>query len=188
VNTLPDVLGSRPDDVPHGDHVAALQLAPESQKPADVAAPRAVADASPHFWLRLGGGLLAVRWTLGVYFSTRLVCLLLAIVETFFRKWTLWGMLSNWDGIWYLRVLTEGYPSHVSHVQTPLGFLPLYPLVAWPIAHLWSLHPTQQGYELAGLIVSLITGASATVLVAKLAESWSRARSCSRWSTPRDCC
>ncbi|MGO9754057.1 MAG: hypothetical protein ACLP8S_22540 [Solirubrobacteraceae bacterium] len=178
MNTLPDVLGSRPDDEPRGDHVAALQLAPETVEAARVGtAPSAVPDASPGVPQRLAAALVAMRWTLGVYFATRLGCLLLAIGETTFpRKWTLWGMLSNWDGIWYLRVLTEGYPSHISHLQTPLGFMPLYPLTVWPVAHLWSLDPTVHGYEIAGLIVSLTTGASATVLVAKLAESW--------WGTP----
>ncbi len=172
MNTLPDVLGSRPDE-PRGDHLVALQLLPDTQEPAaDAAAPGAAVDASPRVRPRLEGALRAARWPLGVYCATRLACLLLAIVETLFRKWTLWGMLSNWDGVWYLRVLSEGYPSYVSHAQTPLGFLPLYPLSVWPVAHLWSLHPTPHGYELAGLIVSLITGASATVLVAELARSW----------------
>ncbi|MGO9793130.1 MAG: mannosyltransferase family protein [Solirubrobacteraceae bacterium] len=142
-----------------------MRTAPAGVGPAAGASLRSAARRSV-------GALGAVRWTLGVYFATRLGCLLLAIVETFFRKWTLWGMLSNWDGIWYIRVLSEGYPSHVSHAQTPLGFLPLYPLLMWPLAHLGSLHPTNHAYEIAGLIVSLITGASATVLVGKLAESW----------------
>ena len=152
MNALPDVRGPRPDDAPDvalGDH------------PPTVASQASQAPVS-----------VALRWTLGVYLATRLGCLLLAIVETFFRTWTLWGMLSNWDGIWYLRVLTEGYPSHVSHAQTPLGFLPLYPLAVWPVAHLWSLDPTNHGYEIAGLIVSLITGAAATVCVQKLAARW----------------
>ncbi len=121
---------------------------------------------------RLADAFMAARWALGVYLVTRLALLLLAIVETFFRKWSLWEMLSNWDGKWYLLVLTQGYPSTVFHSQTQLGFMPLYPLVVWPVAHVWALHPRQSVYEIAALIVSLITGASATLLVQKLAESW----------------
>ncbi len=178
MNTHPDVRGSRPDDEPREAHGAALQLLTEGEETATLAtAPagfrgRGAGARNALNARRMVGALRAARWTLGVYFATRLGCLLLAIVETFFRSWTLWGMLSNWDGIWYIRVLTEGYPSHISHAQTPLGFLPLYPLLAWPLAHLGSIHPDGHAYELAGLIVSLFTGASATVLVGKLAESW----------------
>ncbi len=151
VNTFPDVLGSRPDDHARPAQAADLSVVAETVAPA---------------------AAVSIRWTLAVYLATRLGCLLLAIVETFFRKWSMWGMLSNWDGIWYLRVLTEGYPSNISHAQTPLGFLPLYPLVVWPFAHIWSLHPSHAVYEITALIVSLVAGASATVLVQKLAASW----------------
>ncbi len=151
VNTFPDVLGSRPDDHARPAQAADLSVVAETVAPA---------------------AAVSIRWTLAVYLATRLGCLLLAIVETFFRKWSMWGMLSNWDGIWYLRVLTEGYPSNISHAQTPLGFLPLYPLTVWPFAHIWSLHPSQAVYEITALIVSLVAGASATVLVQKLAASW----------------
>jgi hypothetical protein len=121
---------------------------------------------------RLRALALDLRWPLGVYAASRLLLLLTAIVETFFRHWTLWDELSNWDGVWYLRALTNGYPNHVSHAQTPLGFFPLYPVVSWGPAHLVSLTPQWHTYEVAALVVSLITGAAAVVLIGKLADSW----------------
>ncbi len=127
------------------------------------------------------------------------------LVETLFRSWTFWGEAANWDGGWYLAVADGGYPTHFLHYttmadQTTLGFFPLYPIVIWLTAHFGSLHPGWHLYELAGLLIALLTGAIATVLIGRLATGWwgrnpaaarscssacSQARSCSRWLTPR---
>jgi hypothetical protein len=113
-----------------------------------------------------------LRWPLAVYGVSRLLILLTAVVETLFRRWTLWGELGNWDGKWYLVILTRGYPSHLSHKQTSLGFFPLYPVVTWLPAHVVGLSPSWHEYELAGLLIALITGACAVVLIGRLARSW----------------
>lgn len=181
VNRLPDGLGTRPVDPSIGEDAAALQAptaagrasaavvqAPAAAAQADKTAARQVPTAARErrrqLWLEL-------RWPLAVYGISRLVLLATAIVETFFRRWTLWHELSNWDGQWYLRLLTEGYPNHVTHTQTTLGFLPLYPMLAWLPAHL-AITPAWTGYEVAGLFVSLVTGAVAIVLIGRLASDW----------------
>jgi hypothetical protein len=69
----------------------------------------------------------------------------------------------------------HGYPNHVLHVPSTLGFFPLYPMVVWavshafvvPIAH-WQILST----TVAGVIVAGVGGAVATVLVQRLAASW----------------
>jgi hypothetical protein len=163
VKQLPDVLGARPVDAAVGEDTAALTGAPP---------PRPHTGVTARASVRLRALALELRWPLAVYGASRVLIMLTAVIETFFRKWSLWGMLSNWDGQWYLQVLVPGYPSHVSHVQTPLGFFPLYPALMWLPTHLVMLHPTWERYELSGLLVSLITGASATVLVGRLAAGW----------------
>ena len=198
VNRLPDGLGTRPVDPSIGEDTAALQApaatlqapaaasqapAAPSQAPAagDLADVRERGSARPETQSvslrerasreRLRALWLELRWPLAVYGVSRLVLLATAIVETFFRRWTVWGELSNWDGQWYLRLLTQGYPNHVTHTQTPLGFLPLYPMLAWLPAHL-AITPNWRAYEVAGLFVSLVTGAVAVVLIGRLATDW----------------
>ena len=63
---------------------------------------------------------------------------------------------------------SQGYPAHVvAHSWSTLGFFPLYTILMWA-----SGHATGLPYAYSGFIVALVTGASATVLVAKLAEHW----------------
>jgi hypothetical protein len=102
-----------------------------------------------------------------VYLVTRVAYMVLAIVDSAAQHWSLGRELGNWDGVWYLRVLNEGYPSHVSHARTPLGFFPLYPIVTWLTSHVLFC-----SYLVAGMVVSLVCGAVATVLVGRLAERW----------------
>ena len=42
--------------------------------------------------------------------------------------------LSQWDGLWYRELADHGYPTHVVHEQSTLGFFPLYPMRR--VAHL----------------------------------------------------
>ena len=69
----------------------------------------------------------------------------------------------------------HGYPTHVSHIQTTLGFLPMYPLVVWAVSHAFVVPLAR--YEIlsatiAGVIVSGAGGLIATVLVQRLATGW----------------
>ena len=170
VKTLPDAHGARPSDVAADEDVGALApIGDADEAPGDhPRRPSAIARGKRlvrRWWPVL-------RWPLAVYGLSRALLLAVAIVETFFRSWPVWEELSNWDGIWYLRVLTEGYASHASHLQNTLGFLPLYPLLTWLPAHIVTLTPGWRTYEISGLLVSLVTGASATILIWRLAVRW----------------
>lgn len=73
---------------------------------------------------------------------------------------TLVDVLARWDSNWFLQVAAEGYswPS-----ATP-AFFPLYPLLTGSLGRMLAGH-----YVLAGVIVSLAAGASAFVLLYRLA-------------------
>jgi hypothetical protein len=165
VKRPPDVIGTRPVDPSVGEDGVALP----ASSAGDTTRVR-VRAPSVRPWLRAWA--VELRWPLAVYGVSRLLILLLAVVETLFRRWTLWGELGNWDGKWYLEILTRGYPSHVAHKQTTLGFFPLYPLVTWLPSRVVDLSPSWHEYELAELLVALITGGCAVVLIGRLARTW----------------
>jgi hypothetical protein len=110
-----------------------------------------------------------------VYLATRGLLLGVAILNSATRHHPVLSQLSNWDGLWYGRLAAHGYPAHVVHAQTTLGFFPLYPIVVWLGAHVvyWL---TSQSFASAiisaGVVVSMIGGLVATVLVQKLASGW----------------
>jgi hypothetical protein len=124
---------------------------------------------------RAAAAISSARFALGVYLATRGLLLLVALVNGTLRHHAFTHELSQWDGLWYRDVADHGYPEHVLHVQSTLGFFPLYPMVVWvvshafvvPIAH-WQILST----TVAGVIVAGIGGAIATVLVQRLAASW----------------
>lgn len=106
-----------------------------------------------------------------VYLGTRLALLALAFIETAVRHRSVWEELANWDGRWYRALALGGYPTHVAHAQTTLGFLPVYALSMRGLAYLFgSVTPTS--VTVAGLIVSGIGGLLATLLVQELASGW----------------
>jgi len=88
----------------------------------------------------------------------------------FLNHSSLGTLMSNWDGEWYLRTASNWYFHHVIRhpgSYTTLGFMPLYPMVMWVVAHVLPI-----GYLGAGLAVSMITGGIATVLISQLAQEW----------------
>ena len=93
--------------------------------------------------------------------------MLIAGVDSLVHGWSIGRELQNWDGIWYLALAGHGYPTHASHLQTTLGFLPLYPLAVFIVAHV-----LVTSFLAAGMIISTIGGFIATVLVGRLAASW----------------
>jgi hypothetical protein len=113
-----------------------------------------------------------------VYLGTRLALIVMALVESQVRHHAFTGELSNWDGFWYRGVAATGYPHHVYHFQTTLGFLPGYPLLMWPLGHLivalGAIRSSSilTAMSIGGIILSGIGGLVATVLIAKLAEGW----------------
>ncbi|HSC02010.1 MAG TPA: mannosyltransferase family protein [Solirubrobacteraceae bacterium] len=124
---------------------------------------------------RAAAAISSARFALGVYLATRGLLLLVALVNGTLRHHAFTHELSQWDGLWYRDLADHGYPNHVVHIQSTLGFFPLYPVVVWvvshafvvPIAH-WQILST----TVAGVIVAGLGGAIATVLVQRLAASW----------------
>jgi hypothetical protein len=111
-----------------------------------------------------------VRYPLAVYAASRVLYLLLALVESAVADKNLGRIFSNWDGKWYVLTAEHGYYHHVftlPHQYTTLGFLPLFPMLEWLLTH-----TLQLPIIYSGLTLSLLFGASATLLVTQLAEEW----------------
>ncbi|MBV9942256.1 MAG: hypothetical protein JO262_09035 [Solirubrobacterales bacterium] len=135
-----------------------------------IAAPRATRLRE-----RAGTALYGARFAIAVYLATRALLMLVALVNGTVRHHAFTHELAQWDGLWYRAVANHGYPDHVVHAESTLGFFPLYPMVIWlvgrafvmPIAHYEILSTT-----IAGVIVSGLGGLAATVLVGRLAQAW----------------
>ncbi|MFL5822491.1 MAG: mannosyltransferase family protein [Solirubrobacteraceae bacterium] len=121
-----------------------------------------------------------VRFALGVYLGTRLLLLVVALVNGALRHVPLTNELANWDGFWYRSIANfgtplGGYPHAVSHLQTNLGFLPTYPLSMRSLSYLleWTTPYGRIGaITVAGILISTIGGFVATVLVQRMATDW----------------
>jgi Mannosyltransferase (PIG-V) len=124
---------------------------------------------------RAAAAISSARFALAVYVGTRALLLLVALINGTLRHHAFTHELSQWDGLWYRELADHGYPSHVVHIQSTLGFFPLYPMLVWavshafvvPIAH-WQILST----TVAGVVVAGLGGAVATVLVERLAAGW----------------
>src|SRR5436305_11295760 len=98
------------------------------------------------------------RLAVGVYLATRVALLVLAVLEHLVRHHLVLFELANWDGRWFRGIALYGYPAHVVHYQTTLGFFPGYPGL---MRLLGGGSPT--GVTIAGLVISGIGGLVATV-------------------------
>lgn len=119
--------------------------------------------------------MYSARFAIAVYLATRVLLLVVALVNGTLRHHAFTHELSQWDGLWYRMLADHGYPTHVSHIQTTLGFFPMYPLVVWAVSHAFVVPLAR--YEIlsttiAGVIVSGVGGLIATVLVQRLATGW----------------
>ena len=136
-------------------------------------------------------GTSRVRYTLYMYLASRVLYLVIAavalgVVDTLGAHTALAGAhtqaggllahstlgteMSNWDGKWYLLTTQNWYFHHVvrsPQAYTTLGFMPLYPMLMWLVAHVLPI-----GDLGAGLAISMIGGGIATVLIGQLAEEW----------------
>lgn len=181
VNTLPDVRGTRPgvDRL----HEASASHDVQTATVLPVTAEGVVTpDARPiplrtRWWAFVEwGSALDTRWRypLFVFGMTRVLYMVLAVIDHYVRTgsagrhWGLGRELANWDGAWYMAVSVHGYYHHLvlTHWNT-LGFLPLYPMLVWLLMHAFGMSDV-----LAGMIISTLTGAAATVLIARLVERW----------------
>jgi hypothetical protein len=117
-----------------------------------------------------GLGASRLRYTLYLYVASRLLFLAIAGFDALTQHQSLASQMGNWDGVWYLRTAALWYqhtvPTHDKDYRD-IGFMPLYPMLIWLVAHV-----TQLGNFGAGIAISLVSGASATVLIGKLAEQW----------------
>ncbi len=145
-------------------------------EPAVGARPAPRAAAGQHWTVRRTG--LApedLRWVILVYLGSRALLLLVAAIEGALRHHAVTHELANWDGLWYRALANKGYPTHVAHGQTTLGFFPLYPLVIWLVSHVLTLattHGSIWAITVAGIVVSGAGGLVATIIVYRLATGW----------------
>ncbi len=162
MSTLPEAVGGRAERACDDDLDSPLP------RPHAALSVVAVGPAEPS---ARAAGLRAyartLRWPLGVYAVTRVLYLAIALINIPVQHWALTWQLSNWDGVWYINLATHGYPTVVSHGQTTLGFFPLYAIAMWLVGHALFM-----SYALAGVLISIVTGAVATVLVQRLATGW----------------
>jgi hypothetical protein len=135
----------------------------------------AAALLRPALTTRLAGGgrdwvgrLEKYKFVLYAYFGSRALLFVLAIVDGLLRHQSLTHEFANWDGWWYRTLADHGYPHYVDHYyQTTLGFFPLYSMAIWAGSFLTFGSPAA-----AGVIISGIGGAVATVFVQELASGW----------------
>jgi Mannosyltransferase (PIG-V) len=124
---------------------------------------------------RAAAAISSARFALAVYLATRALLMLVALINGTLRHHAFTHELSQWDGLWYRELTDHGYPNHVLHIQSTLGFFPLYPMVVWAVSHVFVVpiaHWQILSTTVAGVIVSGVGGAIATVLVQRLAAGW----------------
>lgn len=113
-----------------------------------------------------------LKWPFLVYLASRVLLAVVAFIAVLIGRVVIGHAsyshaMANWDGKWYLLAVRHGYPAYPSHAQTTLGFLPLYPMVMWALAHVLFVP-----YVVAGVLVSLVGGFVAVVLTQRLATRW----------------
>ncbi len=119
--------------------------------------------------------LRRARFAILVYLGSRALLIAVALIDGALRHHPFTHELANWDGLWYRWIANHGYPTHVVHAESRLGFFPLYPLIVWTAARpllLVTSHSSIWAVTLAGIVVSGIGGLVATVLVQRLAAGW----------------
>jgi len=87
-------------------------------------------------------------------------------------------VLGTWDGGWYVRIAVSGYADHLD-LSTPekdqttgsLAFFPAYPMLIRFVSGLTGVDP-----RWAGVLISLIAGATAAAGIAVLAADWAGPR------------
>jgi len=116
----------------------------------------------------------ATWFPLTVYAVSRLLDALLILVAARYQFDVPGGasygsVASNWDGRWYERVATGGYPTTIPRdinahaIQNEWGFYPAYPLLVGAIMHLSGL-----GFTVVAPILSTVLGAAAVTVLFRL--------------------
>ena len=134
-----------------------------------------VRSISPRVPLRRAlDALRPYRMAILAYLGTRALLLVVAIVNGL-NDHSVLNQFTHWDGIWYAKLADHGYPQHVAHGPTTLGFFPVYPIAIWALGHVlvWGTsEPFLRGIQYAGVFTAAVGGLVATVLVQKLATGW----------------
>ena len=102
-----------------------------------------------------------------VYVGALALLLCVALANDALRHHSLAGQFVNWDGRWYWWIAADGLPHHLLHVQTRLGFMPLYPLCMWVLSRIFGC-----SLVFAGVIISAVGGLITALLVQRLASGW----------------
>lgn len=102
-----------------------------------------------------------------VYIATRALLVGVAAADAALEHHSLQSAIGHWDGAWYARLALHGYPAHLVHGPSTLGFLPLFPALIWILMQLGIQSPV-----LAGALISGVGGLVATILVQRLATGW----------------
>jgi Mannosyltransferase (PIG-V) len=101
------------------------------------------------------------------YAATRVLLILVAIIDGWIHTRSFTHEIGNWDGYWYQMLANHGYPNHVIHGQSTLGFFPLYPMLMAALTPL-----TAGSAASAGLLISTVGGLIAAILVQEIATDW----------------
>lgn len=122
-----------------------------------------------------------VSWRAGaIYLASRVVVLLTAGIVAAAGGGSLGSRIYRWDSVWYLRASGLGYPSHLptghGHVlANTVAFFPGLPLLIRGLAGL-----TTMSQFSAGVIISSITGLTATIGVWMLVREYTNERTATR--------
>jgi Mannosyltransferase (PIG-V) len=112
---------------------------------------------------------------IAVYLGTRVLLVVLALVDGALRHRSFTAEIENWDGGWYRALATDGYGHQVSHGQTTTGFFPMYPMLIWLFSQVLlgtTTHSEVSAAIVAGFVISTAGGLVATILVQRLAAGW----------------
>jgi hypothetical protein len=115
-----------------------------------------------------------VWFPLTVYAVTRLFDVVLILVAArhqvvLTRGGTYGSVASSWDGAWYLRIATHGYPSTIPRdasghaLQNQWGFYPAYPFTVGAIMRISGL-----GFTVVAPVLSFVLGAGAVIVMYRL--------------------
>ncbi len=147
---------------------------PSVKEPANAEATAVARLPAPRRWGSSSVALDRFRLAIITYFGTRVLLVVVGVIEGAIRHHSLTSEMANWDGGWYRALATDGYRHDVSHGQTTTGFFPFYPMVMWVVARPLLLfgHSEVGATIVAGFAVSIVGGLVATVLVQVLAAGW----------------
>ncbi len=98
-----------------------------------------------------------------IYVASRVVTVATLAVMTVYTHTSISVEIDRWDSQWFLRAAAQGWPSHLPHTNghvagNTIAFFPLFPLTIRWLSHLTGLSLLS-----SGIIVTVLTGASAMI-------------------------